>query len=343
MKSVFDGDYLKNLSVVYAEPALKQEARTEAADMSFKRVLAEIDAVGSEEDKALKDKNFLPESLSKHTGSEWSSEDYLTNLGKKIDQSSLRAFGLTEKSIVSHQSSGQAAGTAAPSGPSEGKAVVKEPIASVNAPASQDEAINRAPIIRTAQIMRSSSSPAPQYDRASIEEIISRAGNYHGIDTNLSLAVAEAESSFRIKAVSQDGHETKGLFQLMDSTGKEMLARLGLKHDYDPFNPQLNAHLGIGYLKHLQDLLQEPTLLNNGLRLSPVKNSDDLEKLALASFNAGIGRVARAQKKAEKAGLDPTSWDDVRNFVPEITKRYVDRVTSRREILAQTRSDQFVG
>jgi hypothetical protein len=159
-----------------------------------------------------------------------------------------------------------------------------------------------------------------------IANIVTEAGKKHGVDPSLSMAVASAESAFDTRAVSADGHASKGLFQLLDSTGKDLFERTGESGEYEPFDPQLNANLGVGYLRYLHDLFSKPTALPNSLRTVAAANSSSLEKLAVAAFNAGEGRVASAQRRADKAGLDPSVYENVEGYLPENTQEYVRKV-----------------
>ena len=52
-----------------------------------------------------------------------------------------------------------------------------------------------------------------------------------------------------------------------------------------------------------------------------------LKDLDLGAFNAGEGRVAVAQRLAEKAGKDPQSWSDVAEYLANETRRYVERIS----------------
>jgi len=102
------------------------------------------------------------------------------------------------------------------------------------------------------------------------------------LDPNLIRAMVTVESDFDLAAVSPKGAE--GLMQIMPGTGRDM----GL---VDPFDGSQNLEAGIRYFKSLLDTFH------------------DL-RLALAAYNAGPARVA-------KAGGVPD--------IPE-TQAYVDRV-----------------
>lgn len=158
------------------------------------------------------------------------------------------------------------------------------------------------------------------------KEIVLRYGEQHGVDPTLGLAVVSAESSFNHMAVSSDGKASKGLFQLLDTTGREIKNRLERDGPYNPFDPELNSDLGIGYLKRLHELFSSSTRLKGNLETQPAANSTALEKLAIAAFNAGEGRVAAAQRSAFRDGKDPSRYEDVESYLPEITQKYVQRV-----------------
>ncbi len=99
-----------------------------------------------------------------------------------------------------------------------------------------------------------------------IEDIASRYGRKYNVDAALVMAVIEAESSFRVDAVSRAG--AQGLMQLMPETGKE----LGV---VDAFCPEQNIGGGVRYLKQL------------------TRRFEGDVRLALAAYNAGPGNVSR--------------------------------------------------
>lgn len=105
---------------------------------------------------------------------------------------------------------------------------------------------------------------------------------HYRLDPNLIRAMVEVESGFSMQAVSPKGAE--GLMQIMPGTGRD----LGL---VNPFDGAQNLEAGIRYFKALLD------------------DFGDI-RLALAAYNAGPARVA-------KAGGVPD--------IPE-TKAYVEKV-----------------
>lgn len=151
------------------------------------------------------------------------------------------------------------------------------------------------------------------------------------LDPDLGLAIIQTESSFKPRAVSSDGHASKGLFQLLDSTGKELASIHFPDREYDPFDPQLNVELGMRHLKHLFDVFKEDTKLTESLVTSGAANSSSREKLAVAAFNAGEGRVAWAQMQAAKRGLDAAHFENIKEYLPASTRAYVDKVTAAKE------------
>lgn len=161
---------------------------------------------------------------------------------------------------------------------------------------------------------------------AIVKGMVDQAGQHFGIDPVLGMAVVERESSFNPKAVSSDGHQSKGLFQLLDRTGQDLLKRLGMEREYNPFDPEQNVYLGVGYLRHLHDIFSKETTLPNKTTTVVAANNSSLEKLAVAAFNAGEGRVASAQQRALQAGKDASQYEHIEDYLPESTQQYVSRV-----------------
>jgi len=120
------------------------------------------------------------------------------------------------------------------------------------------------------------------------EKIIEDTARAHKVDPDLVKAIIVQESGARPDSVSTKG--AKGLMQLMEGTARDM----GV---IDLFDPEQNIKGGVRYLSWL------------------FKRFSGDEKLVLASYNAGPGRVAKYR------GVPP---------FPE-TRRYVDNVLAIRE------------
>lgn len=176
-------------------------------------------------------------------------------------------------------------------------------------------------------------TPSPLIGQAEIRQKLQIAGQRFGINPSLAAAVVKTESGFNARAVSSDGHASKGLFQLLDSTGKDLLTRGGhIDRPYNPFDPDLNIELGTSYLRYLHDIFTSPTALPNDRSTKAAADDTSLEKLAVAAFNAGEGRVASAQARAQRAGKDPAHYDNVAPFLPASTREYVSRVVSSKKL-----------
>ena len=173
----------------------------------------------------------------------------------------------------------------------------------------------------------------PQIDKQEIRNRLVSAATKLGLDPALTQSVVSTESSFNIRAVSNDGHQSKGLFQLLDSTGKTLMSRSDSQiGDYDPFNPDTNITLGTSYLRYLHDIFKTKTDLPNQLQTRAAADSKSLEKFAVAAFNAGEGRVASAQIRSEKVGKNPAHYDHVAPFLPRTTREYVTKVVEGKKL-----------
>jgi soluble lytic murein transglycosylase-like protein len=121
------------------------------------------------------------------------------------------------------------------------------------------------------------------------DDLIEEAAAQFDVDSDLIHAVIQAESSFNPLAVSSVG--AQGLMQLMPVVQEE----LGVT---DPFEPRQNIMAGTKYLKRLLD-----------------RHDGDVA-LALASYNAGPGNVARYR------GVPP--FRETRNYVKKIKRILAD-------------------
>ena len=128
--------------------------------------------------------------------------------------------------------------------------------------------------------------------------------NAGDIDPSVIMAVIMAESSFRPHAQSHMG--AQGLMQLMPTTA-EWVAQLMGKTDFDPetiWLPEVNIAMGSFYLNWLKRYFQ-----------------GDLN-LAIAAYNAGLGRVNRWLSDPEVSSdgrtLERIPFNETRNYVERV-------------------------
>ncbi len=96
------------------------------------------------------------------------------------------------------------------------------------------------------------------------------------VDPHLVWSLMRQESAFQVKA--QSTSNARGLMQLIPGTGQETFNMLKLKGRWDPerlYEPELNIQMGSHYLARMIRAFKGQT------------------PLALASYNAGIGRMRR--------------------------------------------------
>lgn len=132
-----------------------------------------------------------------------------------------------------------------------------------------------------------SSSPS------SYDSLIEAAGERYGVDPQLIKSVIRTESGFDNDSVSGAG--AKGLMQLMDGTARS----LGVN---DSFDPEQNINGGTKFLSYL------------------LNKYNGSERIALAAYNAGPGRVDRLGITNE------SELDEKYSQLPKETQRYILKV-----------------
>ncbi len=132
-------------------------------------------------------------------------------------------------------------------------------------------------------------------------ETIRRNAEADDLDPYLIMGLIHQESYYNPKARSAPG--AAGLMQLMPATGKELARRLHSSSDLE--NPDVNIRLGTFYFRQLVNLFGGNTVL------------------AIASYNAGRGNVAKWRRAAPNKPMD--------EFLESIpfpeTRTYVKRIT----------------
>jgi len=168
-------------------------------------------------------------------------------------------------------------------------------------------------------------SAVPRPDaRQALATAIGTAAGSAGVDRALAVAVARAESNLDPRARSTDGRSV-GTFQMTAPTAAEMRRKIAARTVDRPPGSD-DVALGVGYLRYLHDLFGRKAVLARGLDTVAVTDPGERRLFAVAAFNAGEGRVARAQARAAANGGDPTRFADVSPYLPDITQHYVPRV-----------------
>jgi len=127
-----------------------------------------------------------------------------------------------------------------------------------------------------------------------------------GIDWQLLSAIAYQESHWNRKAVSPTG--VRGIMMLTRATAKEM----GIK---DRTDAEQSIRGGARYLKKVIAKIPERI------------QGEDRIWFGLASYNVGYGHLEDARILTQRGGKNPDKWEDVREFLPLLTKpRYYKTV-----------------
>jgi soluble lytic murein transglycosylase-like protein len=139
------------------------------------------------------------------------------------------------------------------------------------------------------------------YHPTRYEDSIRKSAKANDLDPYLIMGLIHQESYYNPRARSAPG--AVGLMQLMPATGKELARRLHSSSDLE--NPDVNIRLGTFYFRQLVNLFGGNT------------------QLAVASYNAGQGNVAKWRRAAPNKLMD-----ELLESIPfPETRTYVKRVT----------------
>ena len=147
-------------------------------------------------------------------------------------------------------------------------------------------------------------------------------------------AIYGQESSFGKTRRKRGMSGAAGDFHLERATAKRMGLTVSEKND-ERFDVDKASAASAKYLKIHDKKFSEQTTLAGKLSTSPVEDVVEREKFVVAAFNAGEGRIAKAQTLAKQDGKNPAIWDDVKEYLesagatPDKSKEiqeYVDKV-----------------
>jgi len=133
-------------------------------------------------------------------------------------------------------------------------------------------------------------------------DVIKQECDYYKLDWRIVLAIIRQESYFNANARSHAG--AFGLMQIMPRTGEGLQNELKLE---DTQTPKNNLIAGIYYYATLVSQFRE--------------FGDDKYKFALASYNAGLGRVIDAMTITAYFGKDYKIWENVKEAYPFLSSK----------------------
>ena len=133
-------------------------------------------------------------------------------------------------------------------------------------------------------------------------ELIKQECNIYKLDWRIVLAIIRQESYFNANARSHAG--AFGLMQIMPRTGEGLQSQLELEETQTPKN---NLIAGIYYYATLVSQFRDL--------------GDDKYKFALASYNAGLGRVIDAMTITAYFGKDYKIWENVKEAYPYLASK----------------------
>lgn len=162
-------------------------------------------------------------------------------------------------------------------------------------------------------------------------------------------AIYGQESSFGKIRKKRRISEAAGDFQLEKKTATRMGLTVSNKND-QRFDIDDASAAAAKYLKTIDHSFSKETTLTKNLKTIPISNASERAKFSIAAYNAGEGRIAKAQEMTKRAGGDPKKWDDVKKYLEEAgasdskakeIRDYVDSVTAyEKEFAKKSKADK---
>lgn len=140
------------------------------------------------------------------------------------------------------------------------------------------------------------------------DDILKANADSIGWDWRMLAALMYQESRFNINAGS--GRGARGLMQLMPVTRRNF----GCENYLDP---EENIMAGARLIAFLEDKFR-----------SKAADEGELERITLAAYNAGDGRISQCLATVDSLGTDTKVWDSLARLIPQETVSFVTNVLS---------------
>jgi len=152
------------------------------------------------------------------------------------------------------------------------------------------------------------------HKRAAVENASRHFDEKDALTVNTLEAIYGQESSFGKTRRKRGIAGAAGDFQLEQKTANRMGLSVSDKND-ERFDVDNASAASAKYLKMQDKAFSKKTTLSKNISTSPVEDSSERKKFTIAAFNAGEGRIAKAQMLAKEDGKDPSVWDDVKDYL----------------------------
>ena len=152
-----------------------------------------------------------------------------------------------------------------------------------------------------------------KHTRKALENASSYFNKKDVLTVNTLEAIYGQESSFGVQKRDRGMKGAAGDFHLTRDTAERYGLIVSKKND-QRFDIDYASIAAARYLKDLDRSFSKKTILGDAVTF-PVKDAVERKRFILAAYNGGEGTVAKAQYLAQQAEKDPTSWDDIREFL----------------------------
>ncbi len=172
-----------------------------------------------------------------------------------------------------------------------------------------------------------------------VRKALESASRYFDGNDNLTVHTLEAvyaqESSFGTMLRERGSTVAAGHFHLKPDTARRYSLNVLEKND-QRFDIDYASSAAARYLKDLDTMFSEKRTSKVPDTI-PVKSASERKKFVLGAYNAGEGRVAAAQQRAQEARKNPQSWDEVETFLEAAdttkdkaheTRQFVEKILS---------------